>query len=814
MGDKISALPQATTLTGTELVPLVQGGATKQTTSASFKTTNAGDLVSGTVAIARLPVGSQASAGILQLGQNSGQACEANDARLSNSRPPNGTAGGDLSGTYPNPQLAPSGVAAGIYGSATISPQITVDAKGRIVNVGSATIPIPPASDLVPLVNGTGSIGNSDKYARQDHIHPASSTTLTGDVTGAGVGSVSTTLSNTGVAQGTYGSSTRIPIVTVDSKGRVLAANTVPFSSSAGGTVTSVDVSGGTTGLTASGGPITGDGVITLDGVLSVANGGTGAATASGAIASLGAVSTIQLGALNGVATLDGSGKVPLSQIPNYTTQQYATLDINGKVPLSELYAAVTNGLATLGGDGKVPSNQLPSYVDDVVEVANFSALPNPGETGKIYVTLDTNLTWRWSGSTYIQINAGPTPSSTTPLVAGTAAVGTSLAYARADHVHPLQAVPSAATAIPLVASNAGSVGTSTSFAREDHVHPTQAVPAISSTVPLIASGTGEIGSLTAYARADHVHPAQQVIPSITTQAGTTYTTVLSDAASIIRFTSSSQVLVTIPANSSVNYPIGTSITLLQSGLGNVFLRKSNGVELFGRGLITEGVNRSLVIQKVLSDTWVVSGFSQRDRFWKNVEYCFTCQNSPLSGTLLIPDVAGPSTQQSYSNYLIQDSDVNGLKQAIRTIGSSSFLPFSITGEFTVETTFKLVSTVSGSNHYAIWLRNSGGGITAITVFVNSGVVTFATGSNLTSITLALNTWCTVAVSRDVSNNVYCFVNGSLVGAVPNPSNNQNEITLPYSSTANNMVISQHRLTVGACRFTSSYTLDSVLPIV
>lgn len=54
--------------------------------------------------------------------------------------------------------------------------------------------------------------------------------------------------------------------------------------------------------------------------------------------------------------------------------------------------------------DGKVPNTQLPSYVDDVVEVANFAALPATGETGKIYVTIDTGNVYRWSGSAYIRI--------------------------------------------------------------------------------------------------------------------------------------------------------------------------------------------------------------------------------------------------------------------------------------------------------------------------------------------------------------------------------------------------------------------------
>jgi len=64
------------------------------------------------------------------------------------------------------------------------------------------------------------------------------------------------------------------------------------------------------------------------------------------------------------------------------------------------------NGLAELDGTGKVPSGQLPSYVDEVVEVANFSSLPVTGESGKIYITLDNNLTYRWTGSVYVEISA------------------------------------------------------------------------------------------------------------------------------------------------------------------------------------------------------------------------------------------------------------------------------------------------------------------------------------------------------------------------------------------------------------------------
>lgn len=63
------------------------------------------------------------------------------------------------------------------------------------------------------------------------------------------------------------------------------------------------------------------------------------------------------------------------------------------------------DGLATLNEAGKIPESQLPSYVDDVVEAATQSALPTTGESGKIYVATDTNLTYRWSGTGYVEIS-------------------------------------------------------------------------------------------------------------------------------------------------------------------------------------------------------------------------------------------------------------------------------------------------------------------------------------------------------------------------------------------------------------------------
>jgi len=79
----------------------------------------------------------------------------------------------------------------------------------------------------------------------------------------------------------------------------------------------------------------------------------------------------------------------------------------------------IASGYAGLDSSGKVPSAQLPSYVDDVIEFNNLTELQaTTGETGKIYIVLDTNKTYRWSGSTYIEIS--PSPGSTDSVAEGT----------------------------------------------------------------------------------------------------------------------------------------------------------------------------------------------------------------------------------------------------------------------------------------------------------------------------------------------------------------------------------------------------------
>jgi len=83
------------------------------------------------------------------------------------------------------------------------------------------------------------------------------------------------------------------------------------------------------------------------------------------------------------------------------------TTDLASKVSTSLLGAA--NGVATLDASGLVPTSQLPSYVDDVLEFADLASFPASGDSGKIFVAIDTGKIYRWSGTVYVEISSAAT---------------------------------------------------------------------------------------------------------------------------------------------------------------------------------------------------------------------------------------------------------------------------------------------------------------------------------------------------------------------------------------------------------------------
>ena len=87
---------------------------------------------------------------------------------------------------------------------------------------------------------------------------------------------------------------------------------------------------------------------------------------------------------------------ITASQVTDFSTAADARISAQKAQP---------SGLATLDATGKVPAAQLPSFVDDVLEYADLASFPVTGENGVIYVAIDSNKTYRWSGSTYIEIS-------------------------------------------------------------------------------------------------------------------------------------------------------------------------------------------------------------------------------------------------------------------------------------------------------------------------------------------------------------------------------------------------------------------------
>ena len=117
--------------------------------------------------------------------------------------------------------------------------------------------------------------------------------------------------------------------------------------------------------------------------------------------------------------TASGSGNVVtgVTQTANGLTVTLGSVptvgDLSNYIPNSQ--KGVAGGVATLDGTGLIPTSQLPSYVDDIVEAASLTALnalpANEKVAGKIYVALDTNKTYRWSGSTFVYITSGAVDS-------------------------------------------------------------------------------------------------------------------------------------------------------------------------------------------------------------------------------------------------------------------------------------------------------------------------------------------------------------------------------------------------------------------
>ena len=350
-----------------------------------------------------------------------------------------------------NDQLDATGVAAGTYGSGSDVPVVTVNAKGRVTNVSTTPLVVTgyvpdnrqivagaglagggnlsadrtlsiAYSSTIPSALGSPTAGTVQNPARADHVHPAldlgdsnqtSGVLMMGrggtgsamsPVAGAVVVSNGTNLSLTSVgssgqvliSNGSLSPSWGAPgSLVVDAASRLLggAANQVVYQAgtsdtsfvvapvsadtflkwngsgfewgavAGAGTVTSVDGSGGTTGLTVSGGPITAAGTLTLGGTLAISAGGTGlGATATNGQLLIGNGSGYTLATLTagtGVSVTNATGSITLA---NTAPDQTVTISGGGLISVSGTYPSFTVS-ATEGFSGTVTSIDVSSTV-------------------------------------------------------------------------------------------------------------------------------------------------------------------------------------------------------------------------------------------------------------------------------------------------------------------------------------------------------------------------------------------------------------------------------------------------------------------
>lgn len=365
------------------------------------------------------------------------------------------TLSGDVSGsgtTSITTTLATVNTSVGTYGNTTTIPVITVNGKGLITGVTTATVSTgsqtlagltdvtitTPANLQILQYNSTTAKWNN---VASPYLTANQSITVTGDVTGSGTTSLALTLATVNSNVGTFNN------VTVNAKGLVTAASNVAYLTSftetdpvfvswrdASRTASFVyvantasasaptwrklilnDITTVATTTLSSGQLFRYDGTnwtnwtptyISANQSISFAPTGDVTGSTSGTTSLAPALTLASIVTAVGTNTFlkfayDAKGRVTSSTAVTssdiITTLGYTPENISNK--------GVANGYAGLGSDGKVPSGQLPSYVDDVLEYLNLSSFPVTGETGKIYVDLATNKIYRWSGTVYIEIS-------------------------------------------------------------------------------------------------------------------------------------------------------------------------------------------------------------------------------------------------------------------------------------------------------------------------------------------------------------------------------------------------------------------------
>lgn len=249
-----------------------------------------------------------------------------------------------------------------------------------------------------------------------------------------------------------------------------------------GGTVSSVNVSGGTTGLTTSGGPIVGSGTITLAGTLNVANGGTGVTSSTGTgnvvlsnaptftAPNLGTPNSGTLTNCSGLTLTGGAGVTGILPVPNGGTG---------------LSTAPTNGQLLIGSTG------VGYALATLTAGTNISSITNGAGSITINATGSVSSVNVSGGTTGLSFTGGPVTSSGTITAGGTLtpANGGTGANSLTGYVYGNgTGVMTASTTVPV--TSIGSLGTGVASALQNNIGSTGAPVTFNGALGTPSSGT------------------------------------------------------------------------------------------------------------------------------------------------------------------------------------------------------------------------------------------------------------------------------------------------------------------------------------
>lgn len=546
--------------------------------------------------------------------------------------PPTGPAGGDLKGFYPDPELADFGPAPGVGGAHPGGPQVTlmiaIDGKGRVQNVGAVNIAIDASQTISGLFNaarlGTG-VADSTVFLRGDGTWasgaagatgPAGPAGPTGPTGAAGPAGATGTAGATGPAGPTTGGALSAGNIIVGNPSNIAAAlaptGDVTISSSG---VTAIGAGKVTNAMLAGSIDLTAK----VTGALPVANGGTNATSAAAALTNLGGANRLSRTAVKTAATYTAAAQelVPADTTSNSITVTLPTAPANGTiVGVRHIIRGSTNTVtvATAGSDvfsrASGPTTAVLTYAGQtlIVQYDSSTATWTPIGVDLPLAQLDTRYVGAGTGTlTAAHLLVGNGSNVATDVAAsGDLTLANTGAFTIANLAVTNAKI--AASTIDLTAKVTGALpaangGTGVTTAAAEMARLTGTAGASfsmnSQKITALADGT----AVTDAATINNIN----TVP-INNQTGTSYTLVLGDAGANVTLSNASAIALTIPANASVAFPIGTQILITQLGAGQVTVGITTDTLNARVGKKLVGQYSEATLTKKTSTMWVLSG--------------------------------------------------------------------------------------------------------------------------------------------------------------------------------------------------------------